>query len=85
MIKEMFIHKQAVLPSDNIADSPEEAYKFNVPSLNPGPHQITVRAADAKGNRAFQSVSITVETPTAKPRSQFRNTQVMPPTGYRTR
>jgi hypothetical protein len=56
---------QAVLPSDNIADSPEEAYAFTVPALQPGPHQITVRAADAHGNRAFQTVTVTVPPPTA--------------------
>jgi hypothetical protein len=56
---------QAVLPSDTIADSPEEAYAFTVPALQPGPHQITLRAADAHGNRAFQTVTVTVAPPTA--------------------
>jgi hypothetical protein len=52
---------QAVLPSDNIADSPEEAYRFTVPALSPGSHQITLRALDRRGNAAFQTVSVTIE------------------------
>lgn len=54
---------QAVLPSDNIFDSPEEAVSFDVPGLPAGNHQITVRATDAKGNQAFESVFVTVESP----------------------
>jgi hypothetical protein len=51
---------QLVLPSDNIADSPQEAYQFVVP-LPAGAHQVTLRATDAKGNRSFESVSVTVD------------------------
>ncbi|HVT87631.1 MAG TPA: hypothetical protein VHD56_02160 [Tepidisphaeraceae bacterium] len=54
-------HWQTVLPSDNIADSPEEAYSFDVPGLSGGTHQITFRATDSHGNRAFESVNVTVE------------------------
>jgi hypothetical protein len=56
---------QAVLPSDSIFDSPEEAISFSVPGLSAGSHQITVRATDAKGNQAFESVFVTVESPAA--------------------
>lgn len=56
---------QAVLPSDNIFDSPEEAVAFDVPGLAAGNHQITVRATDAKGNQAFEGVFVTVESPAA--------------------
>ena len=57
---------QAVLPSDNIFDSPEEGVSFSVPGLPAGTHQITVRATDAKGNQAFESVLVTVEGPAVK-------------------
>jgi hypothetical protein len=56
---------QAVLPSDNIFDSPDEAVAFSIPGLTAGSHQIAVRATDAKGNQAFESVSVTVESPAA--------------------
>jgi len=56
---------QSVLPSDNIADSPDEAYSFDTQPLSSGVHQITVRASDAHGNQAHESVTITVEAPTA--------------------
>jgi hypothetical protein len=36
-----------------------------VPGLPGGSHQITVRATDAKGNQAFESVFVTVEGPAA--------------------
>lgn len=52
---------QLVLPSDNIADSPLEAYEFVVSGLKAGAHQIRVRAADAKGNRAFESINVSVD------------------------
>jgi hypothetical protein len=52
---------QTVLPSDNIADSPQEAYDFVNKDLPAGAHQIALRASDSEGNRAFESVSVTVE------------------------
>jgi len=57
---------QTVLPSDKIADSPEERYGFSVPTLSPGAHQITVRATDAYGNQAFEAVTVTIPAPTAR-------------------
>lgn len=56
-------HWQAVLPSDNIFDSPEEAVVFTVPDLKPGQHQIAIRATDAHGNQAFESILVTVDEP----------------------
>jgi hypothetical protein len=52
---------QAVLPVDKIADSPEEAYDFRVGGLPPGPHQIALRASDAHGNQAFETVTVTIK------------------------
>jgi hypothetical protein len=56
---------QSVLPSDNIADSPDEAYSFDTQPLGSGAHQITIRVTDAYGNQAHESVTISVEAPTA--------------------
>jgi hypothetical protein len=50
---------QTVMPSDNIADSPEETYEFVVQDLSPGAHQITVRASDARRNRSYESINLT--------------------------
>jgi hypothetical protein len=52
---------QTVLPSDNIADSPEESFRFTIPGLTPGQHQVMLRALDKRGNPAFESVSVTIE------------------------
>jgi hypothetical protein len=57
---------QMVLPSNKIFDSPEEMVSFTIRGLSAGPHQITLRAADAKGNTAFETVLITIEPPTAE-------------------
>ncbi|HEY7090033.1 MAG TPA: hypothetical protein VH518_18185 [Tepidisphaeraceae bacterium] len=54
---------QTALPSDSIADSPEEAYEVVIKNLSAGAHQITLRAADAKGNRAYETVNVTVDKP----------------------
>lgn len=56
-------HWQAVLPSDNIFDSPDEAVVFTIPDLKPGQHQIALRATDAHGNQAFESILVTVDEP----------------------
>ena len=52
---------QTVLPSDNIADSPEESFRFTIPGLPPGQHQVMLRAMDKRGNAAFESLSVTIE------------------------
>jgi WD40 repeat protein len=56
---------QMVLPVDNIFDSPEETVSFTTPGLQPGQHQITLRATDAKGNQAFQTVFVSIKGPVA--------------------
>jgi hypothetical protein len=57
---------QLVLPSNKMFDSPEEAVHFTVPGLSAGAHQLTLRATDARGNQAFETVLVTVEPPTAQ-------------------
>jgi len=57
---------QMVLPVDNIFDSPEATMSFSIPGLKSGQHQITLRATDAKGNQAFQTVFVTVKGPVAQ-------------------
>ena len=56
---------QAVLPSDSISDGPEESVTFTVSGLSGGPHQVAVRATDARGNRTTQTTLVTVEATTA--------------------
>jgi hypothetical protein len=51
---------QTVLPVDKIFDEPEETVDLSVDGLAPGAHQITLRATDAHGNVAYQTVSVTV-------------------------
>ncbi len=58
---------QAVLPSDKIADSPEERLDFSISKLKPGQHQIAVRATDAKGNSAMATIAVTIDAPSTKP------------------
>ncbi|MGH7177949.1 MAG: Ig-like domain-containing protein, partial [Tepidisphaeraceae bacterium] len=52
---------QSVLPSDKIADSPQESYDFTVGGLSPGAHQIALRATDAHGNQAFATLAVNIE------------------------
>lgn len=56
---------QAATPSDKMFDSPEAAANFTAVNVTPGPHQITVRATDARGNQGFKNVFVTIEAPTA--------------------
>ena len=56
---------QAILPSDNIWDGPEETAAFTIARLSPGSHQVTIRATDSSGNQAFESLLIKVEGPAA--------------------
>jgi hypothetical protein len=51
----------AVLPEDLIFDSTEEAWSVRISDLSPGPHVVTLRVGDARGNRAYQSVLIEVK------------------------
>jgi len=57
---------QTVLPSDKIADSPDETVNFSIHDLKAGAHQIAVRAMDARGNQSVATVNVTVDAP-AKP------------------
>jgi hypothetical protein len=57
---------QAVLPSDNIFDGPEEKVDFTISKMTPGTHQITLRAGDAKGNHAYETVLISIEAQAGK-------------------
>ena len=59
---------QTVLPSDKIADGPEEKLDFSIKDLKPGPHQVTVRATDARGNQTMQTIPVTVDSPAADAR-----------------
>jgi hypothetical protein len=38
---------------------------FNVAALGAGSHQVSVRATDARGNQAFESVLVTIDAPAA--------------------
>jgi len=49
---------QAALPDGNIFDSLDEKLSFTIKNPGPGPHQLTIRATDARGNMAVQSVVI---------------------------
>jgi len=51
---------QAVFPSDSIFDAPEEEVSFSATGLTVGQHQLTIRATDAHGNQAFESLLVTV-------------------------
>ncbi len=58
---------QAVLPSDNIFDGPDEEVSFTISGLSPGEHQVTLRATDSKGNQAFENVFVQLEQGTTRP------------------
>jgi sugar lactone lactonase YvrE len=49
-----------VLPVDMICDSADEAFRFDVEDLSPGPHEISVRAVDIYGNTAYASQQVNV-------------------------
>ncbi|MGA2230162.1 MAG: hypothetical protein ABSH22_04485 [Tepidisphaeraceae bacterium] len=51
---------QTVLPVDKIFDEPDETVAISVANLAPGAHQITLRATDAHGNIALQTVNVAV-------------------------
>jgi hypothetical protein len=52
---------QAATPLDIMFDGPQAPATFTIKGLSPGPHQITVRATDARGNQAFENVFVTIE------------------------
>jgi hypothetical protein len=53
---------QTVLPLDKIPDSPDEAYRFTIPDVSGGSHQVAIRATDARGNQAYQNISVKVDS-----------------------
>jgi len=53
---------QAVLPVDNIFDSPDETVAFTIKGLTPGTHQVTIRAVDARGNQALQTLVVKIDS-----------------------
>jgi hypothetical protein len=57
---------QAALPSDNIFDGPEEKVDFTISKLTKGAHQVTLRAGDAKGNHAYETVLVNIEAQAGK-------------------
>lgn len=48
-----------VLPSDSIADSPDESYSFDIDGLKPGEYRILLRATDSNGNASTESIVVT--------------------------
>ena len=55
---------QAATPSDTMFDSPEAGATLTAAGLTPGPHTIAVRATDARGNAAYDNVTVSVAAPT---------------------
>ncbi|MFA7235630.1 MAG: hypothetical protein WC058_02095 [Phycisphaeraceae bacterium] len=53
----------AVLPVDQIDDSTNESVSFTIPPLAPGVRVLTLRATDAQGNTAYQSITVTTPRP----------------------
>ena len=45
-----------ILPDDLIFDSTQESWDVTISDLSPGPHVLTLRAADARGNTVYRSV-----------------------------
>jgi hypothetical protein len=54
---------QAVLPSDTICDEMEEQVSITLAGLAAGPHQLTVRATDSRGNQALTSLLVEIPAP----------------------
>ena len=47
-----------ILPEDLIYDSTRESFAVTIPDLAPGPHVITLRVADTRGNLGYHAVTI---------------------------
>ena len=50
-----------LLPDDLIYDSTREAWSITLSDLSPGPHMLSVRVTDLRGNRTFASQAFVVE------------------------
>ena len=46
----------AILPGDLIFDSTQESWDVTISDLSPGPHVLTLRATDTRGNTVYRSV-----------------------------
>ncbi len=46
----------AILPGDLIFDSTQESWDVTISDLSPGPHVLTLRATDTRGNTVYKSV-----------------------------
>ena len=51
----------AILPTDLIFDSTRESWEVTISDLSPGPHVLTLRAADNRGNTVYHSVLLNVK------------------------
>lgn len=50
-----------ILPEDLILDSTRETFRVTITDLAPGPHVVTLRATDARGNATYQAVVVKAE------------------------
>lgn len=49
---------EPILPEDLIFDSTRESFIVTIPDLAPGPHVVTLRVADTRGNLGYHAVTI---------------------------
>lgn len=49
---------EPILPEDLIYDSTRESFVVTIPGLAPGPHVVTLRVADTRGNLGYHAVTI---------------------------
>jgi len=49
---------QPILPDDLIFDSTSEAFAVTIPDLAPGPHVVTIKATDARGNTTHRAILV---------------------------
>lgn len=52
---------EQVLPDDLIFDSTSEAFTVSIDDLSPGPHVMTLRVVDTRGNARYESILFIVE------------------------
>ncbi len=53
---------RVVFPDDELFDEKEESFEFQLPSLNPGTYQLTVRVYDAAGNTRVRQEAFSVKS-----------------------
>ena len=49
---------EPILPEDLIFDSTRESFTVTISDLAPGPHVVTLRVADSRGNVGYQAVTL---------------------------